>query len=66
MGISEEGDKHYDFTSAELLLTIKQGEMVFEFPKLLMVKDRRFPIEFNPSVDGWEDENVDLMKKLSS
>ena len=66
LGISEEGDKHYDFTSVELLLTIKQGEMVFELPKLLVVKDRRFPIEFNPSVDGWEDENVDLMQKLSS
>ena len=56
LGIIEEGDKAYEYVKVSLLLKVTQGEKVFNFPKTIMVKERRYPIEFNPSVDNWENE----------
>ena len=58
LGMVIEGNKHYCCMEVKLMLKVSQGEKVFEVPKTIMVKERRYPIEFSPSINDWEDENV--------
>lgn len=60
LGIIEEGDKAYEYVKVDLLLKVTQGEKVFNFPKTIMVKELRPLITFDPSVDGWDDKDVNI------
>ena len=55
LGIADEKDFAYARTKVNIMLNVTQGDMSFDVPKTVIVKEKRHPIVFSASVAPWKD-----------